>query len=134
MPHLPPGYLPQQPSMESLLHYQQQLQQHLLTMQGLAAHQSEPMPIRPNWLDFALYFSRNGSGAAVPTPMMSPSPIHPHLGAQHQYPGGGQCQSELSHSPAISPVSHVGNEEKSSSSPSSAAKCRSFTIDAILGK
>lgn len=125
---MPTGYLPQQQSMESLLHYQQQLQQHLMNMQSCLGHQSsEPMPMRPSWLDFALYFSRNNGGAAptLTAPMLSPSPVHPH-----PFPGG---VFELSQSPAISPVGgNVSHDEKTSSP--SATKCRSFTIDAILGK
>lgn len=143
LPPLPTGYLQQQhqPSVESLLHYQQQLQQHLMNMQSLA-HQSEP--IRPSWLDFALYFSRNNGGGAAPTlttPMLSPSPLqqhhphhqhHQHQLATHSFHGSA---FEL-HSPAISPVAcNVNQEEKSSSiSSPNANKCRSFTIDAILGK
>lgn len=123
---LPMGYMggqhPQQQSVESLLHYQQQLQQHLINMQSF----SQSGPVRPSWLDFALYFSRNNGGSAphpsMTTPMLSPSPLHQHPHHHLQsYPGSA---FELA-SPAISPVS-TNNEEKS--------KCRSFTIDAILGK
>lgn len=122
-----PGQHPQQQSVESLLHYQQQLQQHLINMQSF----SQSGPVRPSWLDFALYFSRNNGGSAphpsMTTPMLSPSPMHPHPHHHLQaYPGSA---FELA-SPAISPVS-TNNEEKSSSS---SPKCRSFTIDAILGK
>lgn len=125
MPPMGPGYMPQPGSVESLIHYQQQLQQHLMNMQNLAVAQQSPM--RPSWLDFALYFWRGngGAGAAAAggmpttTPVLSPSPLH------HSVHGSA---FEL-HSPAHSPVSNAtsNNEEKSN-------KCRSFTIDAILGK
>lgn len=119
--------------MESLLQYQQQLQQHLINMQNY----SQAGPVRPSWLDFAMFFSRNNGGSAHPsltTPMLSPSPLHPHHHLQSSFPGSAfELTSPVSQSPAISPVS-IGNEEKSGSSSSSTSKCRSFTIDAILGK
>lgn len=129
------GYVSHPQSVESLLHYQQQLQQHLINMQSFSPSAG---PVRPSWLDFALYFSRSSGGAAphpsMNTPMLSPSPLHltmhpqpHHHHLQSSYPGSA---FELA-SPAISPVS-TNQEEKSSSS--STPKCRSFTIDAILGK
>lgn len=129
IPAIPSGYMPpQQPSVESLIHYQQQLQQHLITMQSF----SQTGPARPSWLDFALYFSRNNGGAVHPnltTPMLSPSPLQPHPHHLHSFPNSAfELASPISQSPAGSPVS-VTNEEKSS-----APKCRSFTIDAILSK
>lgn len=125
LPSMSSGYMPQQQaSVESLLQYQQQLQHHLMNMQS---------PVRPSWLDFALYFSsRTNSGSGHPTtPLLSSSPHHPHLNHHLQsYPAFEYALPGLE-SPADSPVSN--NEEKNSSS-SSTSKSRSFTIDAILGK
>lgn len=122
VPANPAMYMPphQAGSVESLLHYQQQLQQHLLSMQTF----SPAAPVRPSWLDFAMFFSRgNGGNPNLTTPLLSPSPIHPQ-----PFPGSAfEVATLVSQSPAVSPVST--NEEKSSTS-----KCRSFTIDAILGK
>lgn len=115
LPHHPP------PAMESILHYQQQLQ-HIMTMQQFSQ-------AGPNWLDFALYFSRSNGGGIHPTmmsPVLSPSPVHPQT--LQTCPGSAfELASPTAQSPAISPVSVTNNEEK-------VTKCRSFTIDAILGK